>query len=78
MAIEISELDTLQQNYKNQVDQWVASIRREEELASPADHSEAKIDDWEEASMDQQDKAKQVTEAKKAYEDALREKFFKF
>jgi hypothetical protein len=78
MAIEISELDALQQKYKDAVDEWVAAIRHEEELASPADHSEADLDQWEEAAQDQQEKAKQVAEAKKAYEGALREEFFDF
>jgi hypothetical protein len=38
MPIERSELDRLQQVYKDAVDQWIAVIREEESLATP-DHS---------------------------------------
>jgi hypothetical protein len=78
MAVEISELDELQASYKAAVDEWVAIIREEEALASPADHSIAEIDEWENAA-DREDAAREKAKAaKQVYEDALREKFFHF
>ncbi len=78
MAVEISELDELQSSYKTAVDEWIAIIRAEEALASAADHSVAEIDAWEEA-HDREDEARHKAKAaKRAYEDALREKFFHF
>jgi hypothetical protein len=78
MAVEISELNELQSNYKAAVDEWVAIIREEEALASGADHSVADVDAWEEA-HDREDEARdKARAAKRAYEDALREKFFHF
>jgi hypothetical protein len=78
MPVEISELDEMQKEYKTAVDEWVAAIRQEEALASSADHSVADIDAWEEAA-DREDEARDKTrDAKRAYEDALREKFFHF
>jgi hypothetical protein len=78
MAVEISELDQLQQEYKAAVDAWVAAIRHEEELASVADHSVADIDSWEEATDREDELREAAKDAKRAYEDALREKFFHF
>lgn len=78
MAVEISELDQLQQEYKVAVDAWVAAIRHEEELASVADHSVADIDSWEEATDREDELREAAKDAKRAYEDALREKFFHF
>jgi len=78
MAVEISELDQLQANYKAAVDDWVAIIRQEEALASAADHSVAQIDEWEDAADREEEARDRAKEAKKAYEDALREKFFHF
>ena len=43
MAIEQSELDTMQNNYKAAVDEWVTAIREEEALAS-TNHSVAEVD----------------------------------
>jgi hypothetical protein len=78
MAVEISELDEMQANYKAAVDNWVEAIRREEALASVADHSVADVDAWEEADEAEEDAREKAKEAKQAYEDALREKFFHF
>jgi hypothetical protein len=78
MAVEISELDQLQNNYKAAVDDWIAVIRQEEALASAADHSVTEIDQWEHAD-DREEKARNKAKtAKRFYEDALREKFFHF
>lgn len=78
MPAEISELDQMQQEYKAAVDAWIAAIRAEEELASVADHSVADIDAWEEADEREEEARNLAKDAKRAYEDALREKFFHF
>jgi len=78
MAVEISELNQLQANYKAAVDDWVAIIREEEALASVADHSVAQIDEWEDADDREEEARDRAKEAKKLYEEALREKFFHF
>jgi hypothetical protein len=77
MAIEIQELDKMQEAYKEAVDSWRAAIREEEALAS-GDHSEAEIDKWEAAGFREEDARKVAKEAKTKYEAALREKFFNF
>jgi hypothetical protein len=77
MAVEVSELNQMQAAYKEAVDQWVTAIREEEALAS-ANHSEAEIDAWEAAGFREEDAREKAKEAKKNYEDALREKFFNF
>ena len=77
MAIEISELDQMQQEYKAAVDDWVKAIRVEEALAS-GDHSIAEVDLWEQADFSEEAFRAKVKTAKKKYEDALREKFFGF
>jgi len=77
MAAELAELDELQENYKEAVDEWVAAIREEEALAS-VNHDIAEVDAWEQAGMHEDDLRQKAKAAKKAYEDALREKFFHF
>lgn len=72
-----SELDRLQSEYKAAVEQWIAAIRREEDLAS-VPHEIAEVDKWEGAGFDEDDIRNKVKAAKKAYEDALREKFYGF
>jgi hypothetical protein len=77
MAVEISDLDQMQAAYKTAVDNWISTIREEEALAS-GDHSEAEIDAWEAADFREEDAREKAKQAKKDYEDALREKFFNF
>jgi hypothetical protein len=77
MAIEISDLDQLQTAYKTAVDNWITAIREEEALAS-GDHSEAEVDTWEAAGFREEDAREKAKEAKKEYEEAIREKFFNF
>ncbi len=77
MSVEISDLNQMQQAYKSAVDQWIAAIRAEEGLAS-GDHSTAQIDTWESAGFHEEEARKHAKDAKKAYESALREKFFNF
>lgn len=78
MPIEITELDQMQAAYKAAVDAWVQAIRDEEALASQADHSVTEIDAWEAAAEAEEDLRSKAKDAKKSYEDALREKFFHF
>jgi hypothetical protein len=77
MNDEHPELDEMQAAYKAAVEEWIAKIRREEELASVV-HSAAEVDLWEQADMDEEDARDRVKAAKEAYEDALREKLFGF
>jgi len=78
MAVETSELDEMQTAYKQAVETWIEAIRQEEALASVADHSVTDIDAWEAADEAEEDARERAKEAKQAYEDALREKFFHF
>lgn len=77
MAIETSELDRMQNDYKSAVEAWIAAIRREEALAS-SNHDEAQIDQWEAAGRDEETARTRAKAAKEAYESALREEFFNF
>ena len=77
MSSEYPELDELQAAYKNAVEAWIASIRKEEALAS-VNHSVAEVDEWEKAHFEEDEMRTTVKAAKTAYEDALREKFFGF
>ena len=74
---DIAELDRLQSAYKAAVEDWIASIRAEEALAS-VNHSVAEIDEWEGAHFREDEKRDAVLAAKQRYEDALRKKFFNF
>ena len=77
MSDENQELDQLQAAYKSAVEAWITAIREEEALAS-GDHSVAEVDKWEAAHFSEEDARDKAKEAKSAYEDALREKFFGF
>jgi hypothetical protein len=77
MTIEKAELDQMQSTYKAAVDEWVATIRLEESLAS-ANHSVAEIDKWEAAAYREEEARNTAKAAKKAYESALRQEFFNF
>jgi L-arabinose isomerase len=77
MAVEISELDQMQSEYKAAVEEWIAAIRHEETLAS-VNHTVADIDEWERADDAEEEARNKTKAAKRAYEDALREKFFHF
>jgi hypothetical protein len=74
---EHPDLDELQKTYKDAVEEWIAAIRNEEALAS-VNHDVAEVDKWEQAHFAEDDMRSRVKEAKAAYEDALREKFFGF
>jgi len=78
MSSDHPELDELQAGYRNAVEAWIASIRKEEALASAVDHSVTEIDQWEQAHFDEEEMRNTVKAAKEKYEDALRAKFFGF
>ena len=72
------ELDGLQAAYKAAMEEWIVAIRKEEALVSVTPHSVAEIDKWEGAHFEEEEARDKVLEAKEAYEDALRLKFFNF
>lgn len=74
---ENADLDQMQRAYKAAVEKWIAAIRQEEALAS-VNHSIAEVDRWEQAHFEEDEIRKQVKDAKRRYEDALRKKFFGF
>lgn len=71
MSIERSELDRLQQLYKEAVDRWICAIREEEALATP-DHSIVAWERWEQAGFKAREAEEQATVSKEAYKDGLR------
>ena len=71
------DLDRMQQAYRAAVEEWIAAIKHEEELAS-VNHSVAEVDEWEQAHSAEEEVRNKVKAAKRQYEDALREKFFGF
>lgn len=75
--MEIAELDQLRQTYKDAVEKWILAIRAEENLATP-DHTVPAVDAWEHAGFDEEEARRKAREARKAYEDALREVDFSF
>lgn len=77
MQTDVSDLDQLQSAYKAAVEDWIAAIREEEELAS-VNHSIAEIDKWEAAHFKEDEVRDRVLELKKQYEDALRKDQFGF
>jgi hypothetical protein len=77
MAIDISELDQMQSNYKTAVDEWVTAIRQEEALAS-VNHTVAQVDQWELAGDREEEARNKAKAAKTAYESALRQEFYHF
>ena len=76
-ATDTSELDKMQAEYKAAVEEWIAAIKVEEDLAS-VNHTIAEVDKWEGAHFKEDDIRRKVKDAKRRYEDALREKFFGF
>jgi hypothetical protein len=70
--METTELDNLRNAYKAAVDQWVAAIREEEELAT-VDHSMVQMERWDAAGLREHDAQEKARKAKEGYQDALRE-----
>jgi hypothetical protein len=75
--VENSELDKLRFAYKAAVERWIAAIRLEENLATP-DHSMVAVEDWEKADFSEEDARAVAKNARKEYQDALREVLFNF
>jgi len=65
------DLDQLRLAYKKAVDDWVASIRAEEALATP-NHSMTSMENWDAAHFREQDAQRKASHARDAYKDALR------
>ncbi len=59
------------------MEQWIAAIHAEEDLATP-DHSVPAVDVWENAGFAEEEARTKAKEAKKAYEDGLRMVDFHF
>jgi hypothetical protein len=77
MQDDFATLNQMQSAYKAAVEEWIAAIRAEEDLAS-VNHSIADVDMWEGAHFREEELRTKVKAAKKQYEDALRKKFFGF
>jgi hypothetical protein len=77
MNMENSELDSLRDAYKAAVENWIAAIREEENLATP-DHTVHAVDVWEHAGFTEEEARIKAKAAKTAYEDALRKVNFNF
>jgi hypothetical protein len=75
--MDTAELDQLRKAYKDAVEVWIASIRAEEDLATP-DHTVHAVDVWENAGFAEEEARMKAKEAKKAYEDSLRLVNFSF
>jgi hypothetical protein len=78
VAIDQAELDAMKAHYQSAVEDWIRAIRAEETLATPAEYSEVKIDQWEAAAQTEEAARNQAKAAKAAFEGALREEFFNF
>ena len=65
------------QAHKAAVEEWITTIRVEEELAS-IDPSEARLDDWERAHLKEEAARNKARKAKKDYEDTIRLAMFGF
>ena len=74
---DVAELDRLRQAYKDAVEQWIAVICTEENLATP-DHSVAAIDVWENAGFAEEEARDTAKVARRQYEDELRKTDFNF
>jgi hypothetical protein len=67
-----AELDRIRQAYKDAVDGWIKTIRKEEALATP-DYSVHAWDIWERAGFAEEEAREKAQAAKEEYENALRE-----
>ena len=72
---QTSELDHLLNAYKTALEDWIGAIRHEEALVS-GNHTVTELDQWEAAHFAEEDMRAKAKDAKKQYEDALRQKFF--
>jgi hypothetical protein len=76
--MEQSELDTLKLNFESELQRWIQSIQRYQELLAETTHSARSQDIWEEADRRQEEAHKAVTSAKTEYEEAVRRANFDF
>ena len=65
------DLDQLRLAYKQASDEWVATIRAEEALATP-DRSMVAWEKWDEAHFREEEAHTKATGARQAYKDGLR------
>lgn len=67
----------MQQKYKAALEEWIATIREEEQLvyASPA---VIDVDHWEQAHFKEEKARELAKRAKRDYEEALRKELFDF
>ena len=70
-----SRINEVQSDYNSAVEAWIGAIREGEALAC-GNHSVVEFDQWEHAHFHEEDLRKKAKAAKKAYEGALRFKFF--
>ncbi|MGA7925972.1 MAG: hypothetical protein WCA20_08245 [Candidatus Sulfotelmatobacter sp.] len=70
-AMSPADFDQLRLAYKKATDEWVATIRAEEALAT-SDHSMIAMEEWDAAHFQEEDAHSKATEAREAYKDALR------
>ncbi len=75
MTQEDVDLDRLQSAYTAAVEEWVAAIRAEEQLAS-VHHRVAELDKWEAAHFAAEEARGKTETAKAAYEAGLRSQLF--
>lgn len=75
--METPDLAKAQETYKTAVDEWINSIREEENLAS-VHPTLTTVDAWEQARFREEEKERRVLEAKKTYEEAVRRILFGF
>ncbi|MFZ0760949.1 MAG: hypothetical protein WAM69_13460 [Candidatus Sulfotelmatobacter sp.] len=66
-----ADLDQLRLAYKKAADEWVATIRAEEALAT-SDHSMVAMEEWDAAHFREEDAHTKATEARESYKDGLR------
>ena len=76
-AVETHDLDQLLAAYKAAVETWITAIRNEEVLAV-GDHSMRDWEAWDRAVLDEKDAGEKATDAREAYEDALRKQLLNF
>jgi hypothetical protein len=74
---ENAELDSLLAAYKTAVEEWVAAIRTDEQLALP-DHSMKDWETWDRAVLVEEEAGEKAQKARRAYEDALRKVLLNF
>jgi hypothetical protein len=73
--MENQELDILLKAYRDAVEEWIATIRKEEGLANE-NHTVHAVDSWEAAGFAEEEARGRAKAAKTAYEDGLRKSMF--